>query len=107
MSDCHMTGSDRNAMNEIINIIIPYSTYIDFQKYQFHIVQPHIISNIIIIPVLQIRKLRYKKSNNLPKFKWLAYDQTGNQIHSIYFTVNHFTLGFPGGSNSKESACNA
>lgn len=27
----HMTGSDRNAMNEIINIIIPYSTYIDFQ----------------------------------------------------------------------------
>lgn len=36
MSYCHMTGSDRNAMNEIINIIIPYSTYIDFQKYEYH-----------------------------------------------------------------------
>ena len=33
MSYCHMTGSGRNAMNEINNTIIPYSTYIDFQKY--------------------------------------------------------------------------
>ena len=55
------------------------------------LVQPNIN---IITAILQIRKLRHKYLKQPAQVKCLECDQIRDQIHSIYFFINHFNQGF-------------